>query len=346
VVDGVTSFLHRDHLASVRFVTHTNGEAARLTSYTPFGVPTETNYASQVAEDTEGFIGERFDEETGLQYLNARYYDPTLGRFIQPDWWEVTEAGVGTNRYAYSFNDPVNLSDPSGHLTYNSEDEEFTIDEDDTLESISKETGISVSDLTEANPQIFSSDNPFGVGSVFSIPSRANIETFKWAAANIGNTSYKQSSFYNDYFAEDVNKCNLFVSDAVSAGYGSSPTKEYGGQSVPALAADWAKANVEGMRRVDGNSAVIGDVVSWRIGSDGIVGSVVRYIAGASGHTTIYAGGVNVIAPSGAVNAPVGGGGTIGAGSGVGGVYRSAGYLNDTSYKWRDAFFTSVVGGN
>ena len=114
VVDGVKSYLHRDHLASVRFVTEATGNAARLTSYTPFGVPTETNYAT-TATDTEGFIGERFDAETGLQYLNARYYDPTLGRFVQPDWWEVTKAGVGTNRYAYSFNDPVNKSDVNGH---------------------------------------------------------------------------------------------------------------------------------------------------------------------------------------------------------------------------------------
>ncbi len=35
--------------------------------------------------------------------------------FIQPDWFEVTKAGVGTNRYSYSFNDPVNLRDPSGN---------------------------------------------------------------------------------------------------------------------------------------------------------------------------------------------------------------------------------------
>jgi hypothetical protein len=35
--------------------------------------------------------------------------------FIQPDWWEVTKAGVGTNRYSYSGNDPINKSDPSGH---------------------------------------------------------------------------------------------------------------------------------------------------------------------------------------------------------------------------------------
>lgn len=35
--------------------------------------------------------------------------------FLQPDWWEVTEAGVGTNRYSYAFGDPINAKDPTGH---------------------------------------------------------------------------------------------------------------------------------------------------------------------------------------------------------------------------------------
>ena len=47
--------------------------------------------------------------------MNARYYDPHLGLFIQPDWFEVTKAGVGTNRYAYAGDDPVNASDPGGN---------------------------------------------------------------------------------------------------------------------------------------------------------------------------------------------------------------------------------------
>lgn len=51
-------------------------------------------------------------------FLNARYYDPALGLFTSPDWFEVTEPGVGTNRYAYSGNDPVNKLDPLGNENY------------------------------------------------------------------------------------------------------------------------------------------------------------------------------------------------------------------------------------
>ena len=59
--------------------------------------------------------GERRDEETGLMFLNARFYDPALGRFVSPDWWDPNKPGVGTCRYCYSDNDPVNKSDPNGH---------------------------------------------------------------------------------------------------------------------------------------------------------------------------------------------------------------------------------------
>ena len=68
------------------------------------------------ASDDKAYIGERKDPAAGLIYLNARYYDPDLALFTQPDWFEVTTLGVGTNRYSYSFNDPVNLSDPNGNI--------------------------------------------------------------------------------------------------------------------------------------------------------------------------------------------------------------------------------------
>lgn len=50
----------------------------------------------------------------GLLFLNARYMNPQLGMFTQPDWWEVTNPGVGTNSYAYAGGDPVNGKDPGG----------------------------------------------------------------------------------------------------------------------------------------------------------------------------------------------------------------------------------------
>ena len=65
--------------------------------------------------DDKAYIGERKDPAAGLIYLNARYYDPDLAFFTQPDWFEVVEPCVGLNRFAYSFNDPVNLSDPGGN---------------------------------------------------------------------------------------------------------------------------------------------------------------------------------------------------------------------------------------
>ncbi|MBD0417578.1 RHS repeat-associated core domain-containing protein, partial [Oryzicola mucosus] len=49
-----------------------------------------------------------------------RYMDPVLGRFISPDDWDPTLDGVGTNRYAYAQNDPINKSDPNGHQSTSS----------------------------------------------------------------------------------------------------------------------------------------------------------------------------------------------------------------------------------
>ena len=102
----------------MRTVTTDTGALGKRSTYRPFGGITDFNVAPAVAAETKGFIGERYDEDSGLQYLNARYFDPELGRFIQPDWFEVTKAGVGTNRYAYAGNDPVNLRDPGGNATF------------------------------------------------------------------------------------------------------------------------------------------------------------------------------------------------------------------------------------
>ena len=102
--------MHRDHLKTIRLISNASGAQSERANYTPYG----SQFPGLL--QSKGFIGEKFDPETGLQYLHARYYDPVLGRFLTPDDWDPNKEGVGTNRYAYAWNDPVNKSDANGHV--------------------------------------------------------------------------------------------------------------------------------------------------------------------------------------------------------------------------------------
>jgi RHS repeat-associated protein len=108
-----TLYLIKDHLASNRLTIPQSAAALQSHAYGPYGNPRITNAAT--VPTGRGYINERFDAETGLQYLHARYYDPELGRFLTPDTWDPWKQGVDINRYTYALNDPVNLSDPNGH---------------------------------------------------------------------------------------------------------------------------------------------------------------------------------------------------------------------------------------
>ena len=136
-----TAALHVDQLASVIAISDAAGAFANKRAYAPYGKIADEVEAAGATVETKGFLGERYDEDSGLQYLNARYYDPELALFIQPDWFEVTEEGVGTNRYAYSANDPVNKLDPNGN---------DHMDKGDPLQNGAKAIGDAIRDIGEA----------------------------------------------------------------------------------------------------------------------------------------------------------------------------------------------------
>jgi RHS repeat-associated protein len=108
----VTHTLHADQLGSVRLAANATGTSVQSQTFIPYGRRVQTT----AAREELGYIGERHDAETGLMYLNARYYDPAVGRFNSPDTFSPTRPGVGVNRYAYAFNDPVNQADKNGHV--------------------------------------------------------------------------------------------------------------------------------------------------------------------------------------------------------------------------------------
>ena len=79
----ITSWAHKDHLASNRLVSFmAGGQPTSRHDYGPFGNPLTSNGSTVL--NGKAYINERFDAETGLQYLHARYYDPNLGRFLTP----------------------------------------------------------------------------------------------------------------------------------------------------------------------------------------------------------------------------------------------------------------------
>jgi RHS repeat-associated protein len=118
----------------VRAITDAGGVVIERAVYQPYGEQTES-LTSPVTPETKGWIGERYDADAGLQYLNARYYDPVLGLFAQPDWYEVMRAGVGTNRYGYAFGDPVNARDPGGNATCGDSMGEGSADCDEAMDA-------------------------------------------------------------------------------------------------------------------------------------------------------------------------------------------------------------------
>ena len=90
----------------------------KLLSVTPNGWLDEQNaYYLEVAEANPlRYRGYYYDSETGFYYLQSRYYDPEIGRFINADSYASTDATglLSTNMFAYCENDPVNKSDPTG----------------------------------------------------------------------------------------------------------------------------------------------------------------------------------------------------------------------------------------
>jgi RHS repeat-associated protein len=109
---------HGDHLNSSSVITDKNGVVQEATTYKPFG-EMRTHTPTGVLRSNYKFTDQELDPETGLYYYGARYYDPTIGRFISPDTIVPDYSDPQSlNRYSYVRNNPLGYIDPDGHEDY------------------------------------------------------------------------------------------------------------------------------------------------------------------------------------------------------------------------------------
>lgn len=106
-------YIHSDHLGSTSYITDSDGEVSQHVEYVPFGEVFIEELSSSAKLNTPYlFNGKEFDEETGLYYYGARYYDPRTSLWLSTDPMELKYSNIST--YTYCANNPVKLIDPQG----------------------------------------------------------------------------------------------------------------------------------------------------------------------------------------------------------------------------------------
>ena len=105
-------YYHPDHLGSSSYITNLDGEVVQHIEYVPFG-EVFIEERNNIWNTPYLFNAKEFDEETGLYYYGARYYDPRLSVWMACD--SETELYPNISGYTYCLNNPVKLKDPDGN---------------------------------------------------------------------------------------------------------------------------------------------------------------------------------------------------------------------------------------
>lgn len=105
--NGPLAYLATDGQGTVSETLDGSGAVTSAQLYTPYG---NVRYSSGSSPTSLGYTGQRADSATGLDYYNARYYDPAAGQFASAD-----SVDDGLNRYGYVRGNPTTATDPSGH---------------------------------------------------------------------------------------------------------------------------------------------------------------------------------------------------------------------------------------
>ena len=114
----------RDYLGSITQIIDEDGEVIEENSYDPWGRlrNAESLLPYAVGAEPDLFLGRGYTSHEhlpwfGLVNMNARLYDPLVGRFLSPDpYVQAPDFTQNFNRYSYALNNPLKYSDESGEI--------------------------------------------------------------------------------------------------------------------------------------------------------------------------------------------------------------------------------------
>jgi RHS repeat-associated protein len=113
--DNKAKYFLTDQIDSVKVVTDDSGDVVTRMEYLPYG---ETWFQEGDESNAPKFNSQELDSETNFYYYNARFYDPSICRFVTADTVIDGEgSAAGWNRFSYVKNNPIIYKDPTGHKT-------------------------------------------------------------------------------------------------------------------------------------------------------------------------------------------------------------------------------------
>ena len=125
--NGAAYFFLKNLQGDVIAITNADGDVIARYTYDAWGkILSVTDNVGNSVTDTSNvalvnpfrYRGYYYDSETELYYLNSRYYNPEVGRFVNADdveWIAINEMPFGGNIFSYCRNDVINISDETGH---------------------------------------------------------------------------------------------------------------------------------------------------------------------------------------------------------------------------------------
>ena len=208
VLNGAQYFYLTNQMGDVVAITDTVGTIVGNYEYDAWGkvLTADTSIAQQNPIRYRGYY---YDNETGYYYLQSRYYDPSICRFINADIPEIAEITKdipdGLNLFAYCNNDAVNYSDAFGNRRYSIrsysrswvtmfllKNTSYVYDYESTVWSFTKIRGVVITMKTFAKYSV-------GRGSLFSISKRGELSSsFGGLSVSVmrGSTTFSSTFTY------------------------------------------------------------------------------------------------------------------------------------------------------